>query len=124
MRSSHSKPSLSRTAATGILVDPDIRRAAAHAAPPVARLGFTIGRRMARQEARRQLEQAEETFSTLRSLLSTAGPQLAEQLGLLEPPRRRRRFLPVAGVVALAVAVAVVGSDPRQRQKIQRLIVH
>lgn len=123
MLSRHSKPSLGRTAATGILVDPDIRRAAAHAAPPVARLGFTIGRRMARQEARHQLEQAEEAFGTLRSLLSTAGPQLAEQLGLVEPPRRRR-FLPATGLVAVVVIAAVVGSDPRQRQKIQRLIVH
>jgi ferric-dicitrate binding protein FerR (iron transport regulator) len=78
---------------------------------------------MARQEARRQLEQAEEAFDTLRSLLTSAGPQLAEQLGLVEPPRRRR-FLPVAGLAAVVVIAAVVGSDPRQRQKLQRLIVH
>lgn len=117
------KRSLGRTAATGLLVDPDIRRAAVAAAPPVARLGFTIGRRLARLEAQDRLGQAAETFDTLRALLSTAGPQLAEQLGLIEPPRRSR-VGPVLAVTTVVAVSAVVLSDAERRQKVQRLIVH
>src|SRR5947209_1220415 len=118
------KPSVGSAVASGIVFDPEIRRAAAQAAPAVARLGFTVGRRMARQEAQRQLAHAEGAFATLSSMLTTAGPQLAELIGLAEPPRRKRRVLPVLGATAAVAAAVVIATDPEQRQKIQRLIVH
>lgn len=129
------KQSLGRTAASGVVFDPEIRRAALQAAPPVARLGYTVGKRAVAQQARQQLDEAGEafshltdeagqTFSHLASLLSTTGPQLAEQLGLIEPPRRRRRLGPVVGGAALALVAVVVATDPGRRQRIQRLIVH
>ncbi len=119
------KPSLGRTAASGLVLDRDIRRAAVRAAPPVVRLGYVIGRRMAQQQARLQLEQAEATFTTLATMLTTAGPQLAEQLGLVEAQTpRRRRLLPVTGAaVAVGVAVVLI-TDPTRRHRLQRLIVH
>lgn len=128
------KQSLGRTAASGMVFDPEIRRAALQAAPPVARLGYTVGKRAVAQQARQQLDEAGEafshltdeagqTFSHLASLLSTTGPLLAEQLGLIEPPRRRR-LAPLVGGAAVALVAVVVATDPGRRQRIQRLIVH
>jgi hypothetical protein len=112
---------LGRTAATGLVFDPELRRAAVQAAPPVARLGYTLGKRMASQ----QLEDAGEAFSHLSALLSSAGPRLAEQIGLAAPaPPARRRLLPaVAGSALVAVAV-LVATDPGRRRRLQRLFVH
>jgi hypothetical protein len=112
---------LGRTAAAGLVFDPELRRAAVQAAPPVARLGYTLGKRMASQ----QLDEATQAFGHLAALLTSAGPRLAEQLGLAEPePPARRRLLPAAGgIAALAVAV-VVATDPGRRRRLQRLFVH
>jgi hypothetical protein len=112
---------LGRTAAAGLAFDPELRRAALRATPPVARLGYTLGKRMASQ----QLDEAADSFSHLVALLSSAGPQLAEQLGLTQPdPPRRRRLLPAAGAVAVVAVAVVVVTDPGRRRRLQRLVVH
>jgi hypothetical protein len=112
---------LGRTAATGLVFDPELRRAAVQAAPPVARLGYTLGKRMAGQ----QLEEAGEAFGHLAAMLTSAGPQLAELLGLTQPePPLRRRLLPAVGGAAVVALVVVVAADPGRRRRLQRLVVH
>lgn len=121
MFGSKKRRGLGRTAAAGLAFDPELRRAAMQAAPPVARLGYTLGKRMASQ----QLEEAADTFSHLVSLLTSAGPQLAEQLGLTEPePPRHRRLLPAAGGITVVAIAVVVATDPARRRRLQRLVVH
>lgn len=121
MFGSKKKRGLGRTAATGLVFDPELRRAAVQAAPPVARLGYTLGKRMASQ----QLEETGQAFSHLSDLLTSAGPQLAEQLGLAKPePRPSRRLLPAIGGVALVAVAVVVATDPARRRRLQRLVVH
>ena len=117
------KPRLGPTAATGVLFDPEIRRAAAHAAPPVARLGFGVGRRLARRRAQRRWDQTAGAIQTLATVLTTFGPQLAQELGLIEPPRRR----PVAPVLAggaVLGAGALYLADGKHRRQLAALVTH
>ncbi len=110
-----SKPSLGAEAAKGLIADPEIRAAAAEAAPPMARLSFSIGKRFARRRTRRQLEQLGETINTLASTLATYGPVLAQQIGVIEPPKRKRRrvLVPVAAAGALAAGGAAIALKQR-----------
>lgn len=121
MFGSKKRRGLGRTAATGLVFDPELRRAAVQAAPPVARLGYTLGKRMASQ----QLEGAGEAFGHLSALLTSAGPKLAEQIGLVAPPPPpRRRLLPAIGGAAVVAVAALVATDPGRRRRLQRLFVH
>ncbi len=105
--SSKKRRGLGRTAAAGLAFDPELRRAAVRAAPPVARLGYILAKRMASQ----QLDEATDTFSHLVALLTS------------DPPRRRR-LLPAAGAVAVVAVAVVVATDPDRRRRLQRLVVH
>lgn len=96
MFGSKKNPGLGRTVATGLVVDPELRRAAARAAPPVARFGYTLGKRMASQQVR-----------------------------LREPePPPRRRLLPVAAGIAVVAVTVVMATDPARRRRLQRLFIH
>jgi hypothetical protein len=118
---SKKRPGLGRTAVAGLAFDSEVRRAALKAAPPVARLGYTLGKRVASQ----QFDEAAHTFSHLAALLTSAGPQLAEQLGLTHPaPRRRRRLVPAASGIAVVALAVVVATDQDRRRRLQRLVVH
>jgi hypothetical protein len=110
-----SKPSLGAEAAKGLIADPEIRQAAAEAAPPVARLSFSIGKRLARRRTRRQLEQLGDTVNALAGTLATYGPALAQQIGVIEPPKKKRRkvLIPIAAGGALAAAGAAVALKQR-----------
>jgi hypothetical protein len=110
-----SKPSLRAEAAKGLLTDPEIRQAAAEAAPPVAKLSFRIGKRFARRRTRKQLEQLGETINALAATLATYGPALAQQLGVIEPPKRKRRklLIPIAAGGMLAAGGAAVAVKQR-----------
>lgn len=110
-----SKPSLGAEAAKGLIADPEIRQAAAEAAPPVARLSLSIGKRFARRRTRRQLEQLGETINTLATTLATYGPALAQQIGVMEPPKRKRRkvLVPVAAAGAVAAGGAAIAIKQR-----------
>jgi hypothetical protein len=112
------------TAASGLVFDSEFRRAALKAAPPMARLGYTLGKRMASRQAHQQLTEASEGLAHLCGMLTSAGPQLAEQLGLVDPPRRSRRWLPAAGAVAVVAVAVVLATDPARRRRVQRLVVH
>ena len=124
MFTSHRKPGIGGVAASGLLFDSDIRSAAAQAAPPLMRLGFSIGKRAARRKARYRFDEASQTIATIASVLSTLLPQLAEQLGLIEPPKKQRRIGPALAGAAIVTVGAVYLSDPDHRQKVQQLIVH
>jgi hypothetical protein len=121
---SNRKSGLGRTAAGGLLFDPEIRRAAAHAAPPLARLGLGVGKRMARKRAELRFQQAGRTLTTLGALVSSYGPQIAQQLGLVEPPKRRRVAPAVATAAVVGAGAIYLAQQPQQRRKLTRLIVH
>lgn len=110
-----SKPSLGAEAAKGLITDPEIRQAAVEAAPPVAKLSFSIGKRFARRRTRKQLEQLGETINALASTLATYGPALAQQLGVIETPKRKRRklLIPIVAGGALAAGGAAVALKQR-----------
>lgn len=117
------KPGIGGTAASGLLLDPEIRSAAAHAAQPVARLGVGVGKRFARRRARRRWEQTSETLAALGTLLTTFGPRLAQELGLIETPKRR----PIAPVLVTGAALgagALYLADGDHRHKVGQLIAH
>ena len=90
MLSRKSKRAVSINTAQGIIQDPQIRRAAAEVVPPMAQLSLGVGRRLARRRARRRIQQLNDTLNTARALVTTYGPQVVEQLGLVERPKPRR----------------------------------
>lgn len=110
-----SKPSLGAEAAKGLITDPEIRQAAVEAAPPVAKLSLSIGRRFARRRTRKQLEQLGDTINALASTLATYGPALAQQIGVMEPPKKKRRkvLVPVAAAGAIAAGGAAIAIRQR-----------
>lgn len=129
MFASNRRPGIGSTAASGLLFDSEIRHAAAQAAAPVARLGFSVGKRWARRRTRQQMQQATEAITTLATLVAAYGPMLAEQLGLVEPPKpASRRAAPVLIGGSVIAAGAYYLFDPRHgrehRQQFQRLFVH
>jgi hypothetical protein len=71
------KAAIGAETAKGIFTDPEIRSAAAEAAPPVARLGLGIGRRVARRRTRKQLEQIGDTVKRHKTVPLVAGGVVA-----------------------------------------------
>jgi hypothetical protein len=121
------RPGIASTAASGVLLDPKIRRTALEAAPPLVRLSWMIGRRVARRRARQRWEQVMPALERTATLLTTVAPQLLVELGLVEPPRRRRPIILKASAAALAGAAAFYLLEPthgaEHRRQLQRLIV-
>jgi hypothetical protein len=76
---------------------PRVRRAALGAGVPTARV-------IARREMRARLQPAATAAKQAGSMLLLYGPSAAEALGLVEPPRRRRRA-PALAAVAIAAMV-------------------
>jgi hypothetical protein len=128
MLSRRSKPSIGATAATGLFTDPLIRRAALEAAPPMAKLGFGVGRRLARRRARRRIAQFSGTVNAIATVLAAYGPLVAQELGLVEPPRRSSRVASKLAATAVIAAGAVYLLDPERgperRQQVHKLVVH
>ena len=121
------KPGLGGTAALGLVTDRQIRRAAVDAGGPVARLGWGVGSKLARRRANRRAHQISDVTNALSTLLSTYGPALLEQLGLVEPPKRKRT-LPRVATGALIGAGAMYLLDPAtgaaHRRQVQHLVKH
>ena len=122
------KDSVGSVAARGLLFDRQIRRAAIQSAAPLARLSFGVSRRMARRRAQRRWDQIAPTINALTSLAATFGPHLAEQFGIVEPPRRTSRVAPKLAIGALVGAGAFYLLEPQHgpehRRQVQRLIAH
>lgn len=118
------KASVGSTAAKGILFDSEMRAAALRALPPLTRLGFGILKSLARQRAHRRWNQANETLAATIALLNEYAPQIAEELGLIEPPKRRRA--PKLIAVAVAGGAAYYLLEPshgaEHRRQLQQLV--
>ena len=95
-----SNPTKARLGAKGtaaIARRPMARRAALKAGLPAARV-------LAKRKARGQLQPIGATARKAGSLVVVYGPLAAEALGLLEPPKPKRRAPAFAAVAALALA--------------------
>ncbi len=90
-----SRRSVGATAAVGIVLDPEIRRAAAQAVPPVTRLAFAVGKRMARQEARR-LTPSKSRRRRILASVAGGGTLLAVAVLITADASRRRKLEPPA----------------------------
>jgi hypothetical protein len=115
-------------ALSGVLFDPKIRRAALGAAPPVARLGWLLGRRAAERRTRQHLDQVIPAVEQLAALTASVVPHVLAELGLVEAPKPRRRLAPKATALAAVGAAAVYLLEPGRgqahRRQLARLIVH
>ena len=107
---------------------PALRRATVRAARPTAKVGWRVGKMMARRSARHQLEQLEqlgEMARTIGEIVVVYGPPAAEVLGLIEAPKPRRTAPAfAAGVVIGAGAVYFLEPEhgPEHRRRIQELV--
>lgn len=90
-------------AAKGVAKNPKILRTGAKAAPPAAKLGWNLAKPRMKRRTRRKAERLGDLLGTT---LATYGPQAAQQLGLAEPPKKKRTAPRVAlGIVIGATAV-------------------
>lgn len=96
---------------------PMVRRA-------TARVGWSAGKTVAGHRFRPQLELIDAVARTVGEtvvLLVTYGPEVAEALGLIEPPKRRRTGrVVVVGIVIGAGAVYL--SAPERRRRLEQLL--
>ena len=90
MLSRKSKRVVSVGTAADLIHDPQIRKAAAEAVSPMTQLSLSVGKRLARRRARRRIQQLNDTFNLARALVAASGPQVVEQLGLVEQPKPKR----------------------------------
>jgi hypothetical protein len=102
-----------RVGAKGAVVvarHPTLRRAAA----PSAKIGWRVGKVVAKRKVRAQAERVGAAAQTVGALVAVYGPMAVEVFGPVEAPKRRRR-VPVfaAGVAIGAGAVYVLNrKDP------------
>lgn len=122
------KPGLASTVAFGLVGDRAIRSAAAEAAPPLAKLGVSVGKRFARRRTQRRIERFNEAVNTIAALVTAYGPILARQIGIVEEPPKTKRTGPLVAAGAVVGAGAVYflepGSGAQHRRRIQKLISH
>jgi hypothetical protein len=106
-------------ATKGVAKNPKILQAGAKAAPPAAKLGWKVAKpRLSRGTRRR----AERLGDVVGSALTVYGPQAAEQLGLIEPPKPKRTAPRViAGVVIGATAMYLLEPEHGREHREQLL---
>jgi hypothetical protein len=103
---------------------PMLRRATLRAAKPTARVGWKAGKAVAKRRFSTQLEVIDGVARTVGEtvvLLVTYGPELAEALGLVEPPKRRKTGRAVVVGVAIGGG-AVYLSSPERRRQLRQLL--
>jgi hypothetical protein len=104
---------------------PTLRRTTARAARPSAKVGWRVGKMVAKRKARDQLEQLGSMARTSKGLWVVYGVPVAQELGLIERPKPRRtgRVL-VAGIVIGAAAAYFLEPEhgPEHRRKVQGLL--
>jgi hypothetical protein len=127
MVSTKTKAKVGAKAAKGIIQEPLLRNAVSEIAPPVAKLGVKVGKKRMSRKTRKQLEQIGETVGTVASIAQEYGPRAAEvaqQLGLVEAPKRKSTTpRVVAGVVIGAALMYLLepGVGGQHRQQLQKL---
>lgn len=99
-----------------------VGKAGAKGASPLAKLSWNVGKPIVKRRTRKKLEQIGETVGTV---LAAYGPQAAEQLGLLEPPKEKKTAPRVAAGVVLG-AGAVYFLEPKHgaehREQLLKLV--
>jgi hypothetical protein len=87
-------------------------RTARRAAKPAAKATWFVGRKVVKHKAKKHVRRYGDAVSTARSAAVIYGPMAAEVLGLVEPPKPRRRF-PVflAGVAVGAGLMYLAGRN-------------
>lgn len=114
--------------AQSIVRNPLLRSAVSEAGPPIARLGMKAGKKQLSRKGRRQLEQLGDAMTTVATLASNYAPQAAEmaqELGLVEPPKRKRttpRLLAGAALGATAMFLFEPKHGSEHRRQVQKLI--
>jgi uncharacterized membrane protein YsdA (DUF1294 family) len=68
------------------------RRGVRRAAKPAAKVTWFVGKKVAKRKARKHARRYGEVARTAWSAALIYGPMAAEVLGVVEPPRHRRRF--------------------------------
>jgi hypothetical protein len=132
MLSTRSKARLGARAAKGLARNEGIRDLAVGSVPAITGVRFGWRKRRAKKRGREQVERLTEAARTAGDAARSAGetlqnyaPQVAQQLGLAEPPKQKRTAPRVAaGVVIGASAVYFLepqGGAERRRQ-VQRLV--
>lgn len=127
---------------------PRLRRATVRTARPVAKVGWRVGKIVAKRKARRQLAAVNARAEVIGAqvlamgdglaqladvarvggqLVIVYGPLVAEVLGLVEPPKRSSRGpVLMAGIVFGAAAVYFLEPEhgAEHRQRAQELVTH
>jgi uncharacterized membrane protein YfcA len=104
---------------------PTLRRTTARAARPGAKIGWRVGKVVAKRKARDQLQQLGSIARTSTGLWVVYGVPVAQELGLIERPKPRRngRVL-VAGIIIGAAAAYFLEPEhgAEHRRKVQGLL--
>jgi hypothetical protein len=121
MPSKKTSAKLGVTGAIAMARHPTLRRATVRAARPSAKLGWRVGKMVAKRKAREQLVELGSLARTGAQLWVVYGVPAAQALGLIERPKPRRtgRAL-VAGIVIGAAAVYFL--EPEHRRWAQELV--
>lgn len=115
-------------AARAIIEEPALRNAVSEVAPPIAKLGWGVTKKRTKRRTRRQLEQLGDTVGTVASLAQSYVPQAAQaaqQLGLVEVPKRKRTAPRVATGVVIGAGLMYLlepGAGKQHRAQLQGLI--
>lgn len=128
MLSTKTKAKAGAKTAKAIVEHPLLRTAVTEAAPPVVKLGAKAGKRRLSRKARRQLEQLGDTMGTVAELASNYVPQAAQaaqELGLVEAPKKKRtapRLLAGAVIGATVMYLFEPEHGREHRRQVQRLL--
>lgn len=112
-------------AAKGAAKHPGVLFAGARAGKPATKLGLAVGKPYARHQARQRVDQLGDAVKTAGEVVSTYGPQIARELGLVEQPKPKRTAPRVAaGVVIGASAMYLLepGHGREHREQLRKMV--
>jgi hypothetical protein len=95
--------------ATKVARNPTARRAAT----PAAKASWFVGKKFAKRKAKKHARRYGDAARTARSAALIYGPMAAEVLGVVEPPKPRRRF--AAFLAGIAVGAGLMYLADRSR---------
>jgi hypothetical protein len=107
-----SKTAAAKAGAKGATRVARSRRARRAAKPPLKATWF-VGKKVAKRKATKHARRYGETARTARSAALIYGPMLAEALGVVEPPKPRRRFPAFLAGIAIGAGVMYVAGRNR-----------